>query len=134
MVRTILALVLGLTAPIAAQTVIIRGQVTNQVSGDGISAVSVIHEDQVLTVTDAGGAFATPEIAVQTGTVTLAFRRLGFAPHATTLQINGRRSVTIGITLRPIPTTLAEIVVDGNAITVQNPGLVGFYERRGWPW
>lgn len=122
---------LAMAAPLAAQrSVVITGSVRNEITGDAVAQVSIAHQAVFLAQTDVEGHFRLPGLSVSGDEAILTFRRIGFAPHAETVPLDGRDSIDLTITMRPVPTVLEEIEVDGRTITIRNPDLIGFYNRR----
>ncbi len=108
----------------------VNGTVTNETSGRGVSAVSVLYDGAVIAVTDDDGRYAF-RLPISDVRIDIAFQRIGFRRHVEVRDVpDGGGVVTVDVSLVPIPTVLEEITVDGRQITVRNPGLVGFYQRR----
>jgi len=108
----------------------VSGRVTSEASGNGIFGVSVMFGGEVVTATDQDGLYEF-QLPVAATRVDIAFRRIGFRPHVEARDVSSEiAALTVDVVLVPVPTVLEEITVDGRRITIRNPGLVGFYERR----
>ncbi len=133
-IRVAASLLLVFLTPVcmsAQQTIVsVTGRVTSQTSDRGVTGVSVIVGGLIVTVTDNDGhyAFRTP---VPGSRFDIVFQRIGFRRRIEARNISDAgQALTVDVTLVPVPTVLEEITVDGRQITIENPGLVGFYERR----
>ena len=120
-------------AHLAAQTrsVSVSGLVRDASSGEPVSAVTVIHDNLVVGVTNEAGMYEVPVLSVSGPSFTLVYRRIGYSTSEQNATVPDSGSqVRLDLTLLPAPTDLERIIVSGERIAVANPGLVGFYERR----
>jgi hypothetical protein len=134
-VRTVvLVLVLGgfpLALPAQERIITVVGSVTEEVSAQAVERVSVLHRGELVTTSDRDGRFRIDTLVVTEATLSLAFQRVGFQRRFVTVDVPpDRQVVELNVTLIRFPTILEEVTVDGRQITIRNPGLIGFYERR----
>lgn len=113
------------------RTITVTGIVRDAASGLPISAVTVVFDTTAVAVTNEEGRYRTQEIEARGGTISLFYRRLGYASSGSDVLVpDSATEVRADITLLPAPTDVERIVVQGERMAIANPGLVGFYERR----
>lgn len=122
------SLLVGVPRTVSGQTAQIAGVVRDQITERPVPTVSIIWRDTVVAVTDTDGRFRLTRLPSRE--ITLTFRRIGYAPATRSLIPSVDALVEVTVVLRPVPTTLQEVVVDGRRLTFANPGLAGFYDRR----
>ena len=127
-------IVVGSTPPtIYAQERSVRviGSMTDAISLVPIERVSVLYRGSVVTTTDNAGRFATPPLSIEGSQLVLLFQRIGYGPLAQLIQVPPLSTeVHLQLSMEQVPTTLEEIVVEGERVAIRNPGLIGFYNRR----
>jgi carboxypeptidase-like protein len=112
------------------ETPILYGTVTDSATGDPVDGVTVILNGSQRTTTAPDGGYELPTGISRETVNHIEFLRLGFTPGTIELQINtSDREVQLNVALTRLAVRMAEVVVEGERISVPQR-LVGFYERR----
>ena len=113
------------------RSVRVIGSMTDAISLVPIERVSVLYRGSVVTMTDNAGRFETPPLSIEGGQLVLLFQRIGYGPLAQLIDVPPLRTeIHLQLSMDQVPTTLEEIVVEGERVVIRNPGLIGFYNRR----
>ncbi len=111
--------------------VTISGTVIDSTSGRPVTGVSILRHDSIVATSDDNGHFSVADVTTDGDTVQLLLRRIGYNPLELAIRVPDRMDrVEINVFLQQWPTTLDEIVVEGERVSIRNPGLLGFYRRR----
>ena len=111
--------------------VTVSGTIRDVGSGNPVVAAAVVHNGVVVAMTNEEGTYEVPDLLVDGSAFTLVYRRIGYATNAQDAVVPDTGSaVRVDVMLLAAPTDLERIVVSGERMTIGNPGLVGFYERR----
>lgn len=115
---------------VAQSDPLLYGVVTDSVSGEPVDGVTVIVNGSHRTVTAADGTYQVANALSRETANRIDFRRLGYAPSELMIEVNTTdREVLLNASIPQLPIEMAEIVVEGERISVP-ARLVGFYERR----
>lgn len=107
---TLLSLALFTTA--AAQTGVVRGRVTDVVTGLAVGgARAMVTGTSLVAASDAAGEYVLR--AVPAGTREIVLQRVGFAPARQTVEVPAGETVTVDFALRAAAVSLDAIVVTG---------------------
>ena len=98
-------------------------------SGRGVPGVEVRIDGTVAAVrTSDGGGFRLPVVPV--GRVTVAMRRLGYAPVSTVVMLRAGRIDSLVVNLTLVAASLPGVLVEDEAMAKSLRLLPGFWERR----
>jgi hypothetical protein len=87
--------------------------------------------DSLIGTTNDNGHYSATQLPVHNRPITILFRRIGYTPLQRPVRIpEGITDLDVSVSLQQWPTTLDEIVVEGERVSIRNPGLLGFYRRR----
>lgn len=125
---SIVAIVLSMAGaqPIAAQGASVAGRVLDE-NGTPVPGAEIVVGMTVRAYADTAGAYRVAGLPA--GHVTVTARRLGFQPHAVTLDIGDGIERAIDFELSPIPLAFDTVAVTGRN-TPRNPRLEAFQERK----
>ena len=109
-----------------------RGAVSGMVrdsTGAGIAGAEVsVSGTNLRAHTNAEGGFRLTNVPV--GSVTLAVRRLGYAPTAITAFLSSTEPIQVSVVVTPLAQALSTVVVRGDRRFEDHGRLAGFYQRR----
>jgi TonB-dependent SusC/RagA subfamily outer membrane receptor len=106
----------------AQQTGVVRGRVTNSVTGEPLADIRITVDGTALaTATTANGEYLLP--AVPTGPRVVAARGLGYAPRRQTVEVTEGQTATADFALRAAAVSLSAVVVTGTAGAVETRAL-----------
>jgi TonB family protein len=109
-----------------------RGTVSGMIrdsTGAGIAGAEVsVSGTNLRAHTNAEGDFRITNVPV--GSVTLAVRRLGYAPTAITVVLSTLETSAVSVVVTPLAQALATVVVRGDRRFEDHGRLAGFYQRR----
>lgn len=109
-----------------------RGTVTGVVrdsTGAGIAGAEVtVSGTNLRAHTAAEGDFRLTNVPV--GSITLAVRRLGYAPAAINVLLSSAETSVVSVLVTPLAQALATVVVRGDRRFEDHGRLAGFYQRR----
>ena len=109
-----------------------RGTVTGMVrdsTGAGIAGAEVsVSGTNLRAHTNAEGGFRLTNVPA--GSVTLAVRRLGYAPTAINVLLSSIETSVVAVVVTPLAQALATVVVRGDRRFEDHGRLAGFYQRR----
>ena len=118
--------------PGGAQEAQARGTVTGMVrdsTGAGIAGAEVSVSGTTLRAhTNAEGGFRLTNVPL--GSLTLAVRRLGYAPTAISVLLSPSETPVVSVVVTPLAQALATVVVRGDRRFEDHGRLAGFYQRR----
>lgn len=103
------ALILFSVEPLLAQarSIAVSGMVRDASSGEPIVAASVILDSLVVAATNEEGLYEAPDLSVSTRTLTLLFRRIGYASTPQDVVVpDTSSSLEVNVTLFPAPTNV----------------------------